>query len=122
MSRPQFTFPDIAPRYDSSSASFPVVAKVRKETGPYVKNRRDEAVGDRQPDNGIAIIIRTGLLALIKPYTRRANRMVWNTTRGRGIRRRKEREREGEGRDWHRVEEQDRVRERNEREALGAVC
>lgn len=77
-SRPQFTFPDIIPRYDSP-VSFPVVAKVRKETGPYAKNRRDETDGDRKPDNGIAIIVRAGLLALIKPYTR--GRIEWYGTR-----------------------------------------
>jgi hypothetical protein len=46
------------------------VAKVRKETGPYAKYRRDETDGDRKPNNEIAIIVRAGLLALIKPYIR----------------------------------------------------
>jgi len=46
------------------------VAKVRKETGPYAKYRRDETDSDRKPNNEIAIIVRAGLLALIKPYIR----------------------------------------------------
>lgn len=38
--------------------------------GPYANYCRDETDGDRKPDNGIAIIARAGLLALIKPYIR----------------------------------------------------
>lgn len=67
--RSRFIFLDIILQRDSP-ISFFMIEKVRKKTGPYANYCRDETDGDRKPDNGIAIIVRAGLLALIKPYIR----------------------------------------------------
>lgn len=67
--RSQFIFLDIILQRDSPIL-FSIIEKVRKETDPYANYCRDETDGYRKPDNGIAIIVRAGLLALIKPYIR----------------------------------------------------
>lgn len=98
------------------SPIFSVAEKVRKETEPYANYCRDET------DNGIAIIVRAGLLALIKPYIREGESNgtehderqaeVSAKERGNG------RARGGIGTGWRSKIEL----ERNEREVLGAVC
>ncbi|KYQ52893.1 hypothetical protein ALC60_07971 [Trachymyrmex zeteki] len=78
--------------------------------------------GDRKPDNGIAIIVRAGLLALIKPYIREgeSNGMEHDERQGEvsAKERGNGRVRDGIGMGWRSKIEL----ERNEREVLGAVC
>lgn len=105
----------ISPCDTNSPVSFPVVAKMRKETDPYAKYRRNETDGDRKPNNEIAIIVRAGLLALIKPYIREGESDGMEHDERQGERKTERGYREGEGRDWHRAEEEDRVRGTNGR-------
>lgn len=119
--RLQFIFLDIILQRDSP-ISFCVEEKVRKEMSLYANYCWDETDGDRKPDNGIAIIVQAGLLALIKPYIREgeSNGMEHDERQGevsakeRGNRR----VRDGIGTGWRSKIEL----ERNEREVLGAVC
>lgn len=86
----------------NSPISFSAEEKVRKETGPYANYCRDETNGDRKPDNGIAIIVQAGLLALIKPYIREGESNGMEHDERQGEVSAKERgKREGGGRDWH---------------------
>lgn len=119
--RLQFIFLDIILQRDSP-ISFCAEEKVRKEMSLYANYCWDETDGDRKPDNGIAIIVQAGLLALIKPYIREgeSNGMEHDERQGevsakeRGNRR----VRDGIGTGWRSKIEL----ERNEREVLGAVC
>ncbi|KAL6263379.1 hypothetical protein P5V15_006170 [Pogonomyrmex californicus] len=99
-----------------------IVAKVRNKTGPCENYCRDETGGDRKPDNGIAIIVRAGLLALIKPYIHEgeSNGMEHDERQGEvsAKERGNKRVRGGIGTGWRSKIELDR----NEREVLGSVC
>lgn len=86
---------------------------MRKATGPCANYCQDEIDDDRKLDNGIAIIVRAGLLALIKPYIREgeSNGMEHDERQGEVSAKERGNGRVGGGRYWHGVEEQDRVRE-----------
>lgn len=93
----------------------------RRRRGPYANYCRDETDGDRKPDNGIAIIVRAGLLALIKPYIREgeSNGMEHDERQGEVSAKERGNRREGGiGTGWRSKIEL----ERNGREVLGAVC